>query len=390
MQTNLDGAIILSREELYDRVWATPIVHLAEEFGLSGTGLAKICGRHRVPRPGRGYWAKKARGHAVSTPDLPPMDVAELRTVTIRPERPGALRPTVPPEPEPPEPRTPVGERLVSPHPLVVRTKAALEREKPDKYGLAWAHRDAKALNVAVAPASVGRALRIMDALVKSLEASGYSVEVGESRFDRRPCTFVAPAPGDQIRFYLREATRREELKRDANNRWAERFRYVPTGRLGLHIDTWGLRGELLRRGWTDGKTLVVENCLDEFVKTIGIIAQRHGELRRLQAIEAQRRAEEEKARIAREEAMRKEQARLKRLEADADAWHKSQRVRAYVEAVRSEATARPDGADAGPVQAWLEWASAHADSLDPLTAGKPPPWATSGPPGEPAAPRNP
>jgi hypothetical protein len=168
MQANADGSITLSREELYERVWTTPIVHVAEEFKLSGTGLAKICWRHRVPRPGRGYWAKKARGHAVRKPDLPRMDAAELCSVTIRPEPRSPTRDaTTPLAPEPPEPRILVGERLLNPHPLVARTKVALEREKPDKYGLAWAHRDAKALNVTVAPESIGRAMRIMDALLK-------------------------------------------------------------------------------------------------------------------------------------------------------------------------------------------------------------------------------
>jgi len=36
-----------------------PVAKVAESFGLSDVGLAKICGRHRVPVPPRGYWAKK-------------------------------------------------------------------------------------------------------------------------------------------------------------------------------------------------------------------------------------------------------------------------------------------------------------------------------------------
>lgn len=33
---------------------------LAIEFGISDRGLAKVCGRHRIPVPPRGYWAKVA------------------------------------------------------------------------------------------------------------------------------------------------------------------------------------------------------------------------------------------------------------------------------------------------------------------------------------------
>ena len=55
----------LTRQELYDLVWSTPMTKLAESFGLSDVGLAKICDRHRVPTPPRGYWAKKDAGKKV-------------------------------------------------------------------------------------------------------------------------------------------------------------------------------------------------------------------------------------------------------------------------------------------------------------------------------------
>jgi hypothetical protein len=55
----------LTRQELYDLVWSTPMIKLAEQFGLSDVGLTKICDRHRVPTPPRGYWAKKDAGKPV-------------------------------------------------------------------------------------------------------------------------------------------------------------------------------------------------------------------------------------------------------------------------------------------------------------------------------------
>ena len=55
----------LTRQELYDLVWSTPMTKLAESFGISDVGLAKICDRHRVPKPPRGYWAKKEAGKRV-------------------------------------------------------------------------------------------------------------------------------------------------------------------------------------------------------------------------------------------------------------------------------------------------------------------------------------
>lgn len=61
----------LSREELYALVWKTPISRLAKEFGITGTGLAKICERLEVPYPPLGYWAKKEAGKPIVTFKLP-------------------------------------------------------------------------------------------------------------------------------------------------------------------------------------------------------------------------------------------------------------------------------------------------------------------------------
>lgn len=55
----------VNREELYTLVWQKPMSRLAEEFGIGGNGLAKICDRMDVPYPLRGYWAKKDAGKPV-------------------------------------------------------------------------------------------------------------------------------------------------------------------------------------------------------------------------------------------------------------------------------------------------------------------------------------
>ena len=45
------------REELYDKVWKTPMRLLTEEFGVFNVALAKTCKKLHVPISGRGYWA---------------------------------------------------------------------------------------------------------------------------------------------------------------------------------------------------------------------------------------------------------------------------------------------------------------------------------------------
>lgn len=61
----------VTREELYDRVWATPINHLAAAYGVSGSYLARVCASLNVPRPPVGHWQKKAVGKDRPRPPLP-------------------------------------------------------------------------------------------------------------------------------------------------------------------------------------------------------------------------------------------------------------------------------------------------------------------------------
>src|SRR5689334_23280334 len=68
---NQSTVTVIRRRALYERVWATPIALLAQEWGLSDVGLAKLCKRHEIPRPQRGHWAKKAAGQTVTKDPLP-------------------------------------------------------------------------------------------------------------------------------------------------------------------------------------------------------------------------------------------------------------------------------------------------------------------------------
>jgi hypothetical protein len=56
---------------------------LALEFGFSDRGLAKLCRRHKVPVPPRGYWARIQVGQSVKRIPLPAVGQANLRTIEI-------------------------------------------------------------------------------------------------------------------------------------------------------------------------------------------------------------------------------------------------------------------------------------------------------------------
>lgn len=50
------------REKLYEEVWRKTMASLAKEYGLSGTGLRKICKHLQIPLPPQGYFQRKRSG----------------------------------------------------------------------------------------------------------------------------------------------------------------------------------------------------------------------------------------------------------------------------------------------------------------------------------------
>lgn len=60
----------LTREELFALVWERPAREVAKDLGISDVALGKLCQRHQVPKPPRGYWAKVQAGQIPRKPPL--------------------------------------------------------------------------------------------------------------------------------------------------------------------------------------------------------------------------------------------------------------------------------------------------------------------------------
>lgn len=60
-----------TREEMHQLVWSQPMTKVAQQLGVSGSYLARVCTSLGVPRPERGYWAKLQVGKASAIPPLP-------------------------------------------------------------------------------------------------------------------------------------------------------------------------------------------------------------------------------------------------------------------------------------------------------------------------------
>ena len=361
--------LALSRAELYEKIWNIPTTKLAKEVGLSDVALGKICKRYSIPKPPLGYWAKRAHGKAVSQPPLPNIGDSRLEVIEIR------KRPMVPaiPKSQSPEQETEapifVPERLISPHPLVKSTIATLKDSTPDETGILRS-RTGCCLNVRVARQSVGRAMRLMDTLIKALEARGSSVSVVERD---RTCQSCVKMLDETIEIELREGLNRREKqvtaaevrKREQDPWLRDRKEYVfnPSGNFVFTILTYC--GEGIRKVWSDGKRQRLENCLNSIIAGLAAAAQGEKALRLRREEWERERQEDQRRRWEEEEQRRKEDEKIKHLEKLLANWIQSQKIRKFLAEV--ERAVMLNNGKTANLTDWITWARDYADSIDPI-----------------------
>src|SRR5687768_14556893 len=84
---NIPGgdAVELTREQLYQKVWATPAVKHAKELGISDVAIGKICKKYDIPKPPSGYWSKVQHGRKVQRTPLPKRDDLGVCSIVVEP-----------------------------------------------------------------------------------------------------------------------------------------------------------------------------------------------------------------------------------------------------------------------------------------------------------------
>ena len=363
---------IIIRKQLYDKVWSTPMTAIAREFGLSDTGMAKLCRRHDIPRPPRGYWAKVEHGQKPRRSKLPnpeqdaAVEIHETEKNRLDPEirtQVDVLREQLGP--------VPVRDNLRGAHRLVSEMRWYLDGCKVDDYGL-YRMSSAAPLDLKVSKSGMPRALRIMDALLKAAEKQGWEVRQGP----------VFVVLGMEIRLALSEGL---EYKPDAFSRENGDHHYlgyywlrnrIPSGELTLTIDKDSYRRRKVKEGYSKD----LEERLPKAMKLIVEIAGRkkqadleHQEWNR-QWEELDRRREEARARnVALKKEILAEQAKVDGLVAEMRLWRQSHDLLAYVEArTRQHLVQRnSDGMDEDFAR-WHRWAMDQAARMDPLCPSPP------------------
>lgn len=378
------NTVAITRKELYRQLWAEATTHVARRYGLSDVGMAKLCRKHDIPRPSRGYWAKKRFGKTPPQIPLPNPDSdyeialrdpndCQISSLQLKQE----VRQQAVLEKQK-EAKIKVADNLRGSHQLVSRARQELSTADADENRLIIPPTDA-ALNIRVTKTNLRRALLIMDALIKALEERDMPVSPG-------PEVAIQDV---RLSFGINESLRTQrEQPADHDLDGPYRFghsrfhtKQAPNGQLVLRIDeaahSWASG---CRQSWRDGKKQRLENCLNKVIAGLVELAgrrmeheqqmEREAEERR---IEEARRQEERRLRAGKLERIKAERAQLDSLLKNADDWRRSQNLRDFIDAVRQGCLSQhgrinPDS----ELDQWIEWAERQADRIDPLVESPP------------------
>jgi hypothetical protein len=365
----LPEKVILTRAELYEKVWTIPIRTLAKEFGISDVGLAKLCRRHEIPLPGRGYWARIQFGQTPARIALPTTREPRLDSVTIyRSEQKRSENP----EPINAEdiPKIDVAEDRIITHRLVTRIERSISRKRTDERGFLLTNQG-RMVPVKLCAEALPRALQILDALFTAFDEATLTVEWPNPY--NTPLKIVTL--DEKLHLFIAETTVRkeheptpEEIARQKVGTWwrPNRWDYKSTGRLIVTLESCEFSS--IRHNWADGKRRRIEDCLGEVLAACKQIAASVKQERISRAEAEVRRREEEKRRFDEQQRKAEYERKAKVVKGLAGAWQESKLLRDFAKDLQVTATAAdlPDGKKQ-EILTMIEWSLRHAEYVNPL-----------------------
>lgn len=412
----------VSRDKLYEEVWAEPMTVVAKRYDVSSNFLARVCERLRVPSPPRGYWQRVQVGLPAAKPALP--DAQPGQELEWSRNGTPARAPLEPPSAEFKRPGR-VKER-VEHHHLTTGMREHFEagRDTHDGY---LKPRKRQVVDLFVSRDALVHTLDMARELFLLLERRGHrvvmaprgqlfpraSLEVREDKDglwwdnwngpERPTVVFIgtlaigltvfevceqAPVQWDNKQSkYVRATSTAMPVRRGrrdlARPSWQTSTRPMPSARIGLHAYA-PYRGVEWARYWREecvgdfpGQFRSIARELEEAAKDIVKLveeAERKAEVERRQW-EAQRAKWDEEAKIlAREEEERRqreaEKRRVEEFRKEVEKWRFARDLRALVGELKALLADRGLRMTKGsPVEEWAKWVEQQAEEADPLSA---------------------
>lgn len=360
-----EASVVITREELYRRVWQVPLKQLVEEFDTTYHDLRRIALMLDVPRPPRGYWNKLAAGNASDPPPLPDLVSGQPRSCLVR--RIGQEQQQQAERIE--EYKASLGtisvpKALLRPHPLIagwMKERSAHERRSVRQNTLAASFFEPSETD--------GRRHRILQALLPALEKQGAQI-MGEHDEGEIEARFAGAAIKFRLREKLRQV-RRALTKKEQSQAWNALSSYHielhPTGVLSFRIETYTKVGF---RTWEDTDKCRLEDRLTEIAATI--LMARQGLVEEM--CEAQRRqvlAQQEKVqRRVVEERQRLEEARWTGFVSLSRRSDEAAHLRSFLNRLEAAGLRLHERYGDRTAAEWLAWARERIDRIDPFSSG--------------------
>lgn len=331
--------IILTRQELFELVWAQPMTVLAKRYDISDVGLRKACLRMNIPIPKAGHWQKVRAGRKIRIPELPLSDskqeitLQEVDGTKNKKEYPWTQR-QLEIESDP-KLNLVVPDKLHHPDELIVETKRI------------FSDKDARGgLNIYVQSSMFQRALRFMDTFIKLLRARGHGIEV--TYYET-----YAIIREQRVKIQLRERLR---IVDKTDGSWPTRD-FVPTGIMLFKSEGYG------GYEWLDGKRKLEEQLSNILAKIETKIDELHECWRQNKIREDER---DRLLEIQKEKEQRKQQELrdFKKLLNKSLRWQQVKILRDFIADAEARAVLSQEVSD--EFRNWKAWAVKKADWYDP------------------------
>ena len=344
-------------------MWNEPVETVAKRLGLSDVGLSKLCRRHNIPTPPRGYWARRTAGTHDPIPPLP-VDHSGPAVITISKWSESATTVAVPAAVQQaldaeqlPTAQIVVHLKRRLTNRAVLAAREALRQATPNERGIVRTSKYEPLPDVRVAPSSIPRALAIVETWLDACAARGYALKAAA---DSRPQVQVL---GTWFSLRVFERSIRVPNPTAAQLAKAKRLRpwdthpqvFEPTGRLhlGLVEHTWDLHE------WRETPNRPIEGQLNATI----VEMIRHAQYRLEQEDKNARR---EAHRAVAERMRARQEKRIKQLQSAAVAYQQFLQLETFVAAVS-------DALDAGPTDPtmaqWKRWARLVIARDNPVNA---------------------
>ncbi|MDH4980942.1 hypothetical protein [Hyphomicrobium sp. D-2] len=363
--------VTITRDELYRRVWETPMSRLAEEFGITGKGLSKICDRLEIPYPPRGYWARKAAGQKVVkfrllkrsesapdnvtiTPSPPPLKLKPEQQEVVDTAKADAEGLTVPDE-------------LRRPHAVIAQWR----EERKERQRRARLDRSPYRSAVPDWSESERRQHRILNTIFRAVDKHGFtprSEHAGRFFFEYRT---------EKIDCRLREKNRQvRRPKTTEEKRWSYHGdrdwmqELEPTGNLVFAIEEYFRPDEGIRKEWLETQTRRLEGCVPEIVANILLAGPALVKKREEREAEQRQYREAERLRQIEQARQRKNRNQWRALVEQAEHFETAVKVRNLIAALETTAADPSLMIGERSLPEWIAWAKQYLDSFDPLSRG--------------------